>query len=247
MNPSDWIKAAALITQQKQEAATADTDQLSSMPLSQLAMDDSGPPVVHYGKDVPTATSTPTHAEVNIHSPQQEDSYQQILPGIPQGSLYPTLASLSSQEETLPEEMQTLHDKGLEKYLQDAKQRQALEVNYFDDNATGQNEESHPEDVEQTIQFSKDNQIPPSQTFTADTNVARNPPESLKSDTGHPSRQHLPVCTDADEKCQQIKTSEDIKQDVKTNHPMKDTLKESQSDYIHCLRLMMKSSCRPKR
>ena len=35
MNPSDWIKAAALITQQKQEAATADTDQFSSMPLSQ--------------------------------------------------------------------------------------------------------------------------------------------------------------------------------------------------------------------
>ena len=38
MNPSDWIKAATLITQQKQEAATTDTDQLSSMPLSQLAM-----------------------------------------------------------------------------------------------------------------------------------------------------------------------------------------------------------------
>ena len=48
MNPSDWIKAAALITQQKQEVATADTDQLSGMPLSQLAMDDSSPPVVHY-------------------------------------------------------------------------------------------------------------------------------------------------------------------------------------------------------
>ena len=47
MNLSDWIKAASLITQQKQEAATADTDQLSSMPLSQLAMDDSGPPVMH--------------------------------------------------------------------------------------------------------------------------------------------------------------------------------------------------------
>ena len=49
MNPSDWIKAAALITQQKQEAATTDTDQLSSMPMSYLAMDDNGPPEVHYG------------------------------------------------------------------------------------------------------------------------------------------------------------------------------------------------------
>ena len=61
------------------------------MPLSQLAMDDSGPPVVHYGTHMPAATSTPTHTEVHAHNPQQEDSYQQIIPGIPQGSLYPSL------------------------------------------------------------------------------------------------------------------------------------------------------------
>ena len=125
MNLSDWMKAAALITQQNQEAATADTDQLSSMPLSQLVMDDSGPPVVHYGMHMPATTSTPTHIEANIHSPQQEDSYQQILPGILQGSLYPTVASLSLEERTLPEETQTLRDKvskGLEKYSQDAEQ-----------------------------------------------------------------------------------------------------------------------------
>ena len=77
MNLSDWINAATLITQQKQEAATADTDQLSSMPLSQLAMDYSSPPVVHYGIHVSTATSAPTHTEVNTHSLLQEDSYQQ--------------------------------------------------------------------------------------------------------------------------------------------------------------------------
>ena len=139
MNPSDWIKAATLITQQKQEAATTDTDQLSSMPLSQLAMDDSSPPVVHYGMHMPVATSTPTHMEMDTYTLQQEDTYQQIIPGIPQGSLYPTLASLSSEKRT-PEKTQTLCDKvskGLEKYLQDAKQCQALEVNYFDDNTTG--------------------------------------------------------------------------------------------------------------
>ena len=126
MNPSDWIKAATLITQQKQEGVTADTDQLSSMPLSQLAMDDSGPAVVHYGMHVPTATSTPTHTEMDTDTSQQEDIYQQIIPGIPQGSLYPALASLSSKERTFPEETQTLHDKvskGLEKYLQDTEQR----------------------------------------------------------------------------------------------------------------------------
>ena len=153
MNPSDWIKAAALITQQKQEAATADTDQFSIMPLSQLAMDDSSPPVVHYGTHVPTASSTPTHVEMDTHTSQQEDTYQQIIPGIPQGSLYPTLASLSSEERTSAEETQTLRDKvskGFEKYLQDAEQRQALEVNYFEDNTTGQNTKSRPEDIEQT-------------------------------------------------------------------------------------------------
>ena len=72
MNLSDWIKAAALITQQKQVAATTDTDQLSSMPLSQLAMDDSSPPVVHYGMHVATATSTATCTEVHTHRSLQE-------------------------------------------------------------------------------------------------------------------------------------------------------------------------------
>ena len=83
--------------------------------------------------------------------------------------------------------------------------------------------------MEQTIQSSKDNQIPPSQTLNADTNVARNSAESLKSDTSHTSRQHLPAHTDADKKCQQIKTSEDVEQDAKAQHPMKDTPEETTS------------------
>ena len=242
MNLSDWIKAAALITQQNQEAATADTDQLSSMPLSQLAMDDSGPPVMHYGMHMPTATSTPTHMEMDTYISQQEDTYQQIIPGIPQGSLYPTLASLSSEERSFPEETQTLHDnvsKGLEKYLQDAEQCQALEVNYFDDNTTGQNDESSPEDAEQTIQFSKDNQVSSAQTSTVNTRVMKNSPESLQSDTGHTSRQYLSARTSAEEKCQQPKTSkEDVKQDVEARYPTADTTEETtltQSERLHTL------------
>ena len=43
MNPSDWRKAAALVIQDKQEAAMAEMIQLSSMPLSQIAIDDSSP------------------------------------------------------------------------------------------------------------------------------------------------------------------------------------------------------------
>ena len=111
MNPSDWIKAATLVTQHKQETATAKTDQLSSMPQGQIAIDDSSPPIVHYGMHVPVAVSTPTGTDVHAHSSRQEDSYQQIIPGIPQGSLYPTLSSLSSGTEASIDEVQSLHDK----------------------------------------------------------------------------------------------------------------------------------------
>ena len=120
MNPSDWIKAATLVTQHKQEAVTTETDQLSSMPLSQIAMDDSGPPVVHYGMHMPTVVSTHTGTDAHVHSSQHKDSYQQIMPGTPQGSLYPSLSSLSSEAVDSHEEVQSLHDKvskGLEKYL----------------------------------------------------------------------------------------------------------------------------------
>ena len=104
----------------------------------------------------------------------------------------------------------------MEKYLQDAKQHRALEVNYFDDNATGQNDKSNPEDAEQTIQPSKDNQMSSAQASTTHTKVVKNPLESLKTDTGCTSKQHLSACTSAEEKRQKLKTSEDVGQDVET-------------------------------
>ena len=67
MNPSDWRRAAALVTQHKQEATIAETDQLSSMPLSQITMDDSGLSVVLYGSHVPVAASTPW-VQLNTHT-----------------------------------------------------------------------------------------------------------------------------------------------------------------------------------
>ena len=160
MNPSDWIKAAALVTQHKQEAATAETDQLSSMPLSQIAMDDSGPPVVHYGMHVPVAASMPTSADIHAHNSQKEDTYQQIIQGTPQGPLYPTLSSLSSEAVASKDEVQSLCNKvskGLDKYLQDAKQRCALELNYFDDIISPTSVEPTLEDEEQTSQSSECN------------------------------------------------------------------------------------------
>ena len=65
-----------------------------------------------------------------------------------------------------------------------------------------------------------------------DIKVARNAPESLKSYTGHASRQHSKVSTDADEMHQQIMTWEDVEQDTNVQlrdgkHPVKDTTRES--------------------
>ena len=70
MNPSDWRKGATLVTQHKQEATMAQMDQLSSMLLSQITIDDSSPPMVHYGMHVLIAASTPTGTDVHAHSSQ---------------------------------------------------------------------------------------------------------------------------------------------------------------------------------
>ena len=73
---------------------------------------------------MPVAASTPTGTDVHTHSSQQENSYQIIL-GIPQGSLYPTLSSLSSGAVASDTDVQSLCDnvtKVLDKYLQDAEQ-----------------------------------------------------------------------------------------------------------------------------
>ena len=80
-------------------------------------------------------------------------------------------------------------------------------------------------------QFSKGNWESSKQTSIEDINVARNAPESLKSDTGHISRQHSPVPTDADEKHQQTMISEDIEQETNAQHhdgkhPVVDIIRE---------------------
>ena len=65
MNASSWRKAADLIAQetqanqQVQAAATADSSQLESFPLSALSADDSSPSQVNYGTEQPLAASTP--------------------------------------------------------------------------------------------------------------------------------------------------------------------------------------------
>ena len=65
MNASSWRKAADLVAQgtqanqQVQVAATADSSQLESLPLSSLAADNSGPPQVSYDTAQPLTVCTP--------------------------------------------------------------------------------------------------------------------------------------------------------------------------------------------
>ena len=191
MNPSDWRKAAASVTQYKQEAAMAETDQFSSMPLSQIAIDDSSLPIVHYGTHVPIAASTPTGTDIHVHSSQQEDSYQQIIPGSPQGSLYPTLSSLSSGAVAADTEVQSLCDKvskGLDKNLHDAEQLRALEANYFDDTTRPTNTLLMSEATEQVNESSENNLPPAKQESMEEVESVINILESLKIDTGHTLR-----------------------------------------------------------
>ena len=64
MNAFSWRKAVDLIAQgmqanqQVHAAATADSSQLDSFPLSALSVDDSSPPQVNYGTEQPLTAST---------------------------------------------------------------------------------------------------------------------------------------------------------------------------------------------
>ena len=65
MNASSWKKVADLVakvtpaTPQVPAAATAESQNLQSLPLSALLVDDSGPPQVTCEPQQPIATSTP--------------------------------------------------------------------------------------------------------------------------------------------------------------------------------------------
>ena len=58
MKATDWKNAAKLVQERQKHAATADMIELSSLPLSELSLDISGPPTVLEGPDVPLSTST---------------------------------------------------------------------------------------------------------------------------------------------------------------------------------------------
>ena len=140
MNASSWKRAVDLIaqqtqaTQQIQAAATADSNQLESLPLSSLAADDSGPPQVNYSPEQPLAVSTPRATTTPVGEIQSTDPYHQIIPGMSE-CLYPTLTADGSLSTPVSDDCHTLHKQitsELDKYLQEAAERCEAEDNYFD-------------------------------------------------------------------------------------------------------------------
>ena len=78
----------------------ADTSELSSFSLSELLVDNSGLPTVLQGPSVPLSTSTPVCMpqgnQQTMDGAQNESPFQQVIPNIPQQSLYPSLAALGT-------------------------------------------------------------------------------------------------------------------------------------------------------
>ena len=140
MNASSWRKAADLVAQgtqanqQVQAAATADSSQLESLPLSTLSADDSGPPQVNYGTEQPLTVSTPRATSTLTSETQTTNTYHQIIPGMSE-HLYPTLIADSSLTTPAVDNCSTLQKQitsEIDKYLQEAAEKHERDDNYFD-------------------------------------------------------------------------------------------------------------------
>ena len=139
MNASSWRKAVDLVAQvtpanpQVQAAAMAELQQLESLSLSALPVDDSGPPQVSYESQQPIATSTP-RATLTLTSETPTEAYCQIIPGM-SNHLYPTLIADGSLSTHVPDNRGTLQNQitsEVDKYLQEVAERHERDVNYFD-------------------------------------------------------------------------------------------------------------------
>ena len=140
MNASSWRKEADLVAQgtqanqQVQTAATADSSQLESFPLSTLSADDSGPPQMNYGTEQPLAASTPRASSTLTRETQAADTYHQIIPGMSE-HLYPTLIANSSLTTPATDNCSTLQRQitsEIDKYLQEATEKHERDNNYYD-------------------------------------------------------------------------------------------------------------------
>ena len=140
MNASSWRKAVDLIAQgtqanqQVQVAATADSSQLKSFPLSALSANDSGPPQLNYGTEQPLVASTPRASSTSTQETQAANTYCQIIPGMSK-HLYPTLIADGSLTTPAADNCSTLERQitsEIDKYFQEATEKHERDNNYYD-------------------------------------------------------------------------------------------------------------------
>ena len=130
MNASSCGKAVDLVAQttpanpQMQVATMAELEQLESLPLSALSVDDSGPPQVTYDSQQLIATSTPRATSTST-SETPTEAYCQIIPGM-SDRLYPTSVADGSLSTHVPGNHGTLQNQitsEVDKYLQEVAER----------------------------------------------------------------------------------------------------------------------------
>ena len=150
MNASSWKKAADIVAKmtpviwQASAAATAELQNLQSLLLSALSIDDSGPLQVTYEPQQPIVTSTPW--ATTMENPEiSTEPYHQILPGM-SSRLYPTLVADSSLDAHVPDQQDTLQMQlttEVDKYLQEVAEKREMDVNYFDGQHVAMNTINH--------------------------------------------------------------------------------------------------------
>ena len=140
MNASSWRKAVDLVAQGTQAnqqvwtAATADSSQIESFPLSTLSADDSGPPQVSYGTEQPLTASTSRASLTSTRETQATDTYREIIPGMSE-CLYPTLIADGSLTTPAADNCSSLQRQityKIDKYLQEATEKCERDDNYYD-------------------------------------------------------------------------------------------------------------------
>ena len=126
-----------------------ESQNLQSLLLSALLVDDSGPLQVTYESHQPIATSTPR--ATSTESPEiSTEAYHQILPGM-SSRLYPTLVADSLLDTHVPDNQDMLHKQltsEVDKYLQEVTEKREMDINYFDRQHMATNTISHEQKVD---------------------------------------------------------------------------------------------------
>ena len=169
----DLVAQVTPANPQVQSAAMAELQQLESLSLSALSVDESSPPQVTYDSQQPIATST-LRATLTSISDTPSETYCQIIPGV-SDHLYPTLLTDGSLGNQVVDNHGTLQDQitsEVDKYLQEAAERHERDVNYFD----GWHMATNTSSQQQKANFAEhdEEEVPESNGYDTSENGAQN-------------------------------------------------------------------------